>query len=181
MLRAKNLFQGNEMHFLKKTIVFSVIAISTLSQSMIASDHPKGEIIASQSFNANFKHFKKVKFATFVDDSTGPMKVQYHLLRDGEIVTTLPEVQASPSWEFWEVNAISFKDLNRDGLKDIIIIAQYMTGIGPTGSRPFYVKDLFFQTPTGFVKDKEISLKLNASKNYDKLKTIRQIVSFLKK
>ena len=157
-----------------------LIGLGVFSLSLFAEE-PKGEKIASQSFKANFKYFKNIEFASFSDSSSGIDKVRFYLLRDKEIVVKLPDVYGSMGWSFWEVTAISFKDLNFDGLKDIIIMAQYMTGIGPTGSRPFYVKDVFFQDKNGFTKREALTKLLNEDRNYEKLKTIKSIRSYVKK
>ncbi|MEO0768025.1 MAG: hypothetical protein AAFY72_01115 [Cyanobacteria bacterium J06649_4] len=48
-------------------------------------------------------------------------------------------------WWFQEVQAVSFDELNGDGQgPDIIVIADYITGIGPTGSQPFSVAKAYF-------------------------------------
>ncbi|KOS03899.1 hypothetical protein AM598_04055 [Paenibacillus polymyxa] len=40
---------------------------------------------------------------------------------------------------------MAFKDVNKDGLKDVIIIAYYETGSGPDGAKPFPIADIYFQ------------------------------------
>ncbi|MEO1621742.1 MAG: hypothetical protein AAFU53_12020 [Cyanobacteria bacterium J06632_3] len=48
-------------------------------------------------------------------------------------------------WWFQEVKAVSFDELNGDSQgPDIIVIADYITGIGPTGSEPFSVAKAYF-------------------------------------
>ncbi|WP_231116929.1 hypothetical protein [Paenibacillus jamilae] len=43
------------------------------------------------------------------------------------------------------IEAVAFRDVNKDGLKDIIIIAYYETGTGPDGAKPFLIADIYFQ------------------------------------
>ncbi len=53
-----------------------------------------------------------------------------------------PEVA---SWSFFELRAVAFGDFNRDGLgPDVITIAEYVTGIGPTGAQPFPIVTVYF-------------------------------------
>ena len=168
----------------KRSRLFLVLLLCMVLPQMVLANllTTKGEMDESQSFKTSFKHFKKVKFVSFVDSSSGPSKLHLYLLRDGDIVTVLPEFQTEvSSWSYEAMSAISFKDIDKDGLKDIIVMAYYVTGIGPTGMRPFLVKDIYFQTKEGFVKKKKVSKLLNDSKHYQKLKSIKNIVSFLQK
>ncbi|MEL7072126.1 MAG: hypothetical protein AAGN15_26280 [Cyanobacteria bacterium J06581_3] len=48
-------------------------------------------------------------------------------------------------WTLWDVKAVSFEDIHQDGDgPDIIVIAEYITGIGPEGADPFSVATVFF-------------------------------------
>ena len=108
------------------------------------------------------------------------MDAHYYLLKDQKVLIELPKFDTAGNWSVEEVSAVSFKDVNGDGLRDIIIIAQYVTGIGPTGMRPFYVKDVFFQAKNHFYKIEKITKEINSDKLYDKLKSIKAIVKHLK-
>ena len=170
--------------YLNNTIrsIFLLLVLFTLSVNTQAIDRaPTGERIDSQSFKANFKHFKKVMFASYNDYEVGPAKVHFYLMRDSQIVYAFPDFPiASTSWSFEGVKAISFKDLNADGLKDIIIITEYVTGIGPTGMVPFRVKGVYFQDKGKFSSNKKVNVLLNREDNYQKLKTISSIKKYLK-
>ena len=142
---------------------------------------PKGEQILSQTFKANFKNFKDVKFASYNDYQVGPAKVHFYLLKNNHIVYEFPDFYlGSTSWSFESVKAISFKDVNADGLKDVIIITEYVTGIGPTGMRPFLVKGVYFQQADQFISNEKVNKLLSSEKNYHNLKTISSIVKYLK-
>ncbi len=44
----------------------------------------------------------------------------------------------SDAWRFFELDAVTFEDINSDGLgPGVVAIAQYTTGAGPTGGQPF--------------------------------------------
>ena len=43
-----------------------------------------------------------------------------------------------PNWMAWEIPAILFEDVDGDGNLEAIVLAQYITGIGPTGAVPFH-------------------------------------------
>lgn len=51
----------------------------------------------------------------------------------------------STNWTFWELKAVSFGDFDGDGLgPDVIAIAEYTTGAGPTGAQPFPAATVYF-------------------------------------
>lgn len=63
---------------------------------------------------------------------------------DGSYVPLVPNPD-TPDWNLWDVDAVAFEDVNTDGAgPDIVVIAEYMTGIGPTGAQPFPVATVFF-------------------------------------
>ena len=153
-----------------------LLANSTLSYGAL----PKGTLEKSQSFNTVFANFKKVQFATYSDFKSSPSKVHFYLLRDGNVVIELPEFYGNEYWAFYEVVAVSFKDVNSDGLKDILIIAEYTTGIGPTGTEPFTVNDVFFQASNKFIKKEKISELLNDRKSYPGTRNILSMEKYLR-
>lgn len=142
---------------------------------------PKGENIPEQTFETSFKNFKKVKFASYNDYSVGPAKVYFYLLKDERVIYQFPDYHIwSTSWSFESIKAVAFKDVNADGLKDVVIIAEYVTGIGPTGMIPFLVKGVYFQGSDQFTTNIEISNLINSEKNYKKIKTISAVVKYMK-
>lgn len=63
---------------------------------------------------------------------------------DGSYVPLVPNPEI-PDWTLWDVDAVAFDDVNADGAgPDIVVIAEYMTGAGPTGAQPFPVATVFF-------------------------------------
>ena len=167
--------------------LLAIFLISLFSTQLLAdinqakNNQPVGERIESQSFPANFIHFEKVTFASYVDSSGGPSKAHYYLIRDGQIILELPEHYGNTyGWSIERVVAISFKDLNSDGLKDIIIFADYVTGIGPNGMVPFLTRDVYFQGHGSFNKNEEISALLNNQTNHKALITVKDVVTYCK-
>ena len=161
------------------TVLLFVFFYQTLfSQAIIVE--PVGKKIDEQSFNASFKYFENVEFATYSDYKASPLSVNFYLMRDSIIVYKLPEHYGNENWAFEDIIAISFKDLNHDGLRDIIIISNYITGIGPTGIEPFKVIDVYFQYDSGFNKNTLLSENLNNEENFTLLKTIKDIVIYVR-
>ena len=60
-------------------------------------------------------------------------------------------------------------------------MTNYITGMGPSGMEPFRVIDVYFQTLDGFKQYEDISEELTDSKNYEHLKTIKDVVIAVRK
>ena len=102
-------------------------------------------------------------------------------MQNGKVLYELPDYYGNKSWSFDDVIAVAFKDLNYDNLKDIIVMTNYITGMGPSGMEPFRVIDVYFQKKDGFKQYEDISEKLNDPKNYKQLKTIKDVVITVRK
>lgn len=162
-------------------IILALFFIMLSNISCSEQKTPKGEQISEQTFKADFKNFKGVTFSSYNNFTVGPSKVHFYLLRDNRIVFEFPDFYiGSTSWSFESVKAVSFKDVNADGLKDVILITEYVTGIGPTGMVPFLVKGVYFQGDGGFTQNNDVGKLLGTEVNYPKLKSISSIVKYLK-
>ena len=55
------------------------------------------------------------------------------------------KIYTEPQWKLWELKAVAFEDIHQDGDgPDIIVIAEYVTGIGPEGALPFTAPAILF-------------------------------------
>ena len=152
----------------------------TMVSSCTPDIQPRGELITDQTFKTSFANFKAVTFASYNDYEIGPAKVRFYLLRNEQVIFEFPELYIhSGNWSFESLKAISFKDVNSDGLKDVIIIADYVTGIGPTGMIPFLVAGVYLQQEGKFISDNKINKILNAQNNYSKIKTTSDVSALL--
>jgi hypothetical protein len=79
-------------------------------------------------------------------------------------------------FELDALRAVSFKDLNQDGLKDVIVIAEYMTGVGPEGAVPFPVAGIYFQRDKQFIRIPELDEAINKQ---GKNESIDEIVDYV--
>ncbi|MCK4709882.1 MAG: hypothetical protein KAU21_14785 [Gammaproteobacteria bacterium] len=163
--------------------IFIVLLCTGLFSGISYADQkvPKGEIIPEQTFKANFKNYKNITFASYNDYETGPAKVHFYLIKDNQVVLEFSDFYInSTSWSFESVKAVSFRDVNADGLKDVVVIAEYVTGIGPTSMIPFLIKGVYFQGKNEFSSNLSVNKLLNSEKNYSKLKNISSIVRFVR-
>ena len=68
---------------------------------------------------------------------------------------------------FTKLQAISFTDINNDGLKDIIIIADYSSA-----GEPITVSSIYFQKGKAFLNNNSFDDKINESSNNKDIKTV---------
>lgn len=105
------------------------------------------EVEESQSFQTTLEGFGKVRFVSTQAKKDEIPKNYFFLLDDRErVIYSFPDLYGNEWWYADEgVEAVAFKDVNKDGLKDVIIIAYYETGSGPDGAKPFPIADIYFQ------------------------------------
>lgn len=155
-------------------IMLIMIHNSSASSESLGELKEKGlYIIEEQSFVTNFESWGKVKFISGVMDE----KMLFFIVdQEGSILYQLPEFSGN-DWFFHEILAISFKDVNNDKLKDIIIIADVITGVGREGAIPFPICNIYFQQKGEFKRINTLDDQINdASKNKD----IKMVLEFTK-
>lgn len=75
------------------------------------------------------------------------------------------------------IAAVSFLDMNRDGLTDIGLITYCMNKTGDYAGKTYKVGDVLFQNGDGFYRDYRISDKIN---RFSMNKSIKMIISFVR-
>ncbi|KAF6634673.1 DUF4163 domain-containing protein [Paenibacillus sp. EKM208P] len=120
-------------------------SVSTVGGEKLNTD--QYEIEESQSFQTTFEGFGKVRFVSTQANKDEIPKNYLFLLDDQErVIYSFPDLYGNEWWYADEgIGAVAFKDVNKDGLKDVIIIAYYETGSGPDGAKPFPIADIYFQ------------------------------------
>lgn len=127
-----------------------------------------------QSFDTSFENFGAVKFIVAYHKSG---KVAVFLAHKNKNILYSTYNLEFNNWSNIVIKAISFKDLNNDGLRDITIISKCATGAGLYGAAPFPIADVLFQNKSGFYKNKSITDILN---KYDMNRTIDMVSSYVK-
>lgn len=135
------------------------------------------KIIEDQSFWTTFENWGKVKFLS-CEYEDGLSKLLFYLADEKDnILYAFPDFYGN-DWCFYEMKAVSFKDVNKDGLNDIIVIADYMTGIGNEGAVPFPVCGIYFQKGKKFIAVPEVNEEIN---NAMQNKNIAMVINFTDK
>ncbi|MBY0022179.1 DUF4163 domain-containing protein [Paenibacillus polymyxa] len=122
-------------------------SVSTVGGEKLDTD--QYEIEESQSFQTTLEGFGKVRFVSTYGYPEGFRKFFFFLLDDQEhILYPFPNFYGNREWvaRYGGVEAVAFKDVNKDGLKDVIIIADVDNGIhGPGRVDEFPIADIYFQ------------------------------------
>lgn len=134
---------------------------------------PGQRFIAEQSFPFDYEPFRGSCFVTFadikamVDEKDVPRGSTFHLYKDGKQVFQFPDgFKFKDSW----IEAVSFDDLNGDGLTDVIIAGEWL---GTNFSAPTNV--VYVNTGSTFTTNKDANQKL------DKLSSIAKIKKAVKR
>ncbi len=121
------------------------------------------KVFIEQSYDIVLENYGQVTFVTGSVEVDGLLKLKMYLMDgNGKVLYELPNFYGN-SWSMLsEVTDVALNDLNHDGLKDIIVIACYMTGVGPTGAEDFPTVGVYFQHGREFVSipwlDDEINM-----------------------
>lgn len=149
----------------------------TQSQESPSMRISKVEEITGQSFQVDLESWGKVRFVSAKSvngDGTTDLQLTLKDL-EGNQLYTFPNPKIVEGWDFYSVKAISFKDVNQDGKKDVIVLADYLTGIGSEGSVPFTVPMIYIQKGKEFLSDYNVDNSLSKS---GKVNTIDDVVTY---
>lgn len=139
-----------------------------------------------QSFTTTLNGWGEVKFiSTLKDEDTNDLIQAKFFLEvnsdknvENKILYEFPEFYGNKGRMIDRIKAVSFKDLNQDGRTDIVIIADYITGVNAHGIETLPVAGIYFQK-----KDKtyttlpELDKSINQTGHNRTLQNVIQYVS----
>lgn len=135
------------------------------------------EVIENQSFWTDFEKWGKVRFISGKVHDNGPFKLRFYLTdKEEKVLYRFPEFYGNQWPSFEELTAVAFKDVNKDGLKDIIIIAQYITGVGAQGVTPFPTAGIYFRKGMEFVNIPKLDDEINDAKKNQSVDMVLKFV-----
>ena len=117
---------------------------------------PNQTILREHTFNVQLPQCGRCTFVPVSDVQSRP-ELSLHLVKDGQIHYTFPQSDADRTWASYSMLAVAFTDLDSDGQDDVAVLAQYITGIGPSGTQPFPAAAVYFSRDTVFKHDRQIS------------------------
>jgi hypothetical protein len=134
-----------------------------------------GEKRKEHSFKVSFENLGELEFITTEEKIDSRMRPHFYI--KGETVTELMFELESPE-SYYTVSAVSFRDVSGDGKKDILVIADYVTGFGYMGAIPVSQVVIFKQTDSGFTRDSALEDKAQAGIPY-RMVTVQDVLTGL--
>jgi hypothetical protein len=119
----------------------------------------------------------EVSLSVDEDLESSPPRVQYRVRgEDDRVILTLPEFYGNGQWSYYDTTGVAFEDIDGDGRKDIVVLARYMTGIGPGGAEPFEVGGFYLRTDGGFARASDLEERVNSGDDVGKWETLDELI-----
>jgi|GEM_PF-5677127 len=135
------------------------------------------KLLEEHSQWVEFENIGKVYFAVVNNFESVSAKHNYYLVKDGEKLSKLPAFYGDDMWIVNDFQKLTLEDLNNDGKKDILIEAEYVTGVGPTGMLPFTAISIYFNKDEGkFENDPAIDQEVNEMEDDKSLEAIKKYI-----
>ncbi|WP_025716668.1 hypothetical protein [Paenibacillus sp. 1-18] len=138
-----------------------------------------------QSFTTTLNGWGEVKFiSTLKDEDTNDLIQAKFFLEansgkhaENKVQYEFPEFYGNNGRMIDRIKAVSFKDLNQDGRTDIVIIADYITGVNAHGIETHPVAGIYFQK-----KDNTYTTLPELDKNINQTghnRTLRNVIQYV--
>ena len=125
--------------------------------------------IADQSFEITLAPWGKVTFASYEPSEDGgpTADVTFRIIQDGKVITTLDGVyndNIRVNQSFQSVDAVSFPDIDGDGLMDLVTIVSYDFASGPDVGKGYTEARIYIGNAHGyFVYQRGLSEAANSA------------------
>lgn len=124
---------------------------STAEMRRLRSLFPQRTLVPNHTFRVNLIECGTCLFVPTITNSD--RRLQTHLVQNNKVILTFPQSEnlVPTGWRLSDVKAVSFLQLGFSGLNEdgIIIIANYITGIGRNGAKPFPVVMVYERNESG--------------------------------
>lgn len=140
------------------------------------------DIIEEQCFPIETKDFGEVSLVPALEEEYSRLAL-FLADESGRIVWKTDQLEANSrilgqmKQPIEGISAVSFQDLNGDGLKDIALIVLCVNDSGAYAGKTYKIGDVLFQTDGGFYRDYRISEKIN---RFSMNKGIDNITAFVR-
>lgn len=140
------------------------------------------DIIRGHIFPIETQRFGEVSFVPAIESSYGRLVLFLVNERD-EVVWKTDQLETNNrilgqlEQPLSSISAVSFQDMNADGLMDIVIITSCINRTGDYAGKEYKVGDVLFQNETGFFRDYRISEKIN---RFSMNKSVECIAAFVR-
>ena len=108
---------------------------------------PGRRLVKDQSFLFSEGGLYPLRFVTSTSSGSTPHLELFVHSGDNSVETVELSKTVPSSWKFDQIQALAFGDFNQDGFgPDVLCVASFMTGAGPTAAQPFPVTRVFYRT-----------------------------------
>jgi hypothetical protein len=127
-------------------------------EQRLVTPHLDGKKLAHPAFRGPFGPAgDNVVALTATADAPPADLAGFVVLADGRV---LPLPRLHDHWSLWEVNAILFEDVDGDGARDLVVLAEFITGAGPQGAAPFHASAVVRWDGRAFVRVPDVEKRL---------------------
>lgn len=159
-----------------KTKQVNPTPLSTTDARQVRKILPKQTPIINQSFRVNLEECGSCFFVPAIKSERN---LGIYLIKNNKIIYTFPQSEnLIPGWALHQVKAVSFLHLSYSGSNEdgIIVLAEYITGIGRDGAKPFPVTIVYMREGKGFkILEKESEVLTSR-----RVKTVREAQRILR-
>jgi len=136
----------------------------------------EGTLISGRAFSADLGRFGEVTVAPYQVQGDLRYQLSIKLLKDGSPLYTLPEFPGNRIGEFDGLRALSARDINGDGVNDLLVMADYLED---TGDRlePQSVNAVYTNLGRSFRLDDGLTDRLSSS---DDIRSINDMVEAIR-
>lgn len=131
----------------------------TSEKPVAAASDELGKKIENQSFEVELPGFGLVEFCSYWYPASKPLSLKFYLFKNDKVVYELPEYSNNVNPGV-SLEAVAFRDLNDDGNKDIVVISEHVTGIGPQGSVPFVNVGVYLYDSYSFTENEQLNTEI---------------------
>lgn len=139
---------------------------------------PGFTILKDQSFWIDLENFGHVCFISASGEGDSGLNSLYLYLadKDSNILYEFPSFYGN-EMNFYGMRAVDFRDVNQDGLKDLIVIGEYTTGDGTDGDKASPVAGVYFQQGDSFIDQPDLDADINDSGNNESVDMVAQYLA----
>lgn len=141
-----------------------------------AASAAEGTLISGRAFSADLGRFGEVTVAPYQVQGDLRYQLAIKLLKDGSPVYTMPEFPGNRLGEFDGLRALAARDINGDGVNDLLVMADYLED---TGNRlePHSVNAVYTNLGRSFRIDNTLTDRLS---NSDDIRSIDDMVKAIR-
>jgi hypothetical protein len=120
---------------------------------------PRGKKLVHPVTEGDFGPAKGALLVLFADDEFRPF-TGWVLVPEAGGYRRVVLPQPESMWNYTEVQAVFFANADRDSARELLILCEHMTGIGPTGARPFHYTWVYNWNGRAFVYLDKVSARI---------------------